>query len=186
MMVLLGACGDPEVAAVADERAHRLAEQGETGELMRIIEDTGDPDRRDACYRTPLMLAAQSGRLATVRELITAGAGLDLGEKGNYTALMLAAGNGHAEVVSVLAKAGAKIDVVEITNGWSALIWAANRGHGETVQRLLALGADTGVRDHKGYTAADWARMQGHPRVAAILAASHRPRPMPPAGARQR
>ena len=82
---------------------------------------------------------------------------------------MLAAGNGHGEVVEVLAAAGANIDEVEITRGWTALIWAANRGHAHTVQVLLGLGADPKIRDDQGRLARDWASMQGHPQVAALL-----------------
>ena len=170
LFLVLAACSEQEPpVAPAESVLHRLAEQGQTHELIRVISETGDPDERDVCYRTPLMFAAQFGRLDTVHELIAAGAQIDLTEKGNYTALMLAAGNGHTEVVRTLAEAGANIDQVEITNGWTALIWAANRGHSGTVQLLLALGADPAIRDQKGHTATDWARMQGHLELEGLL-----------------
>jgi len=115
------------------------------------------------------MLAAQYGHLETVRELLAAGARVDLHEKGYYTALMLAAGNGHVEVVRALAAAGAAVDEVEITRGWTALIWAAKRGHLATVSLLLELGANPALRDDRGLSAADWARVGRHSEVAALL-----------------
>ena len=170
LFLVLVACSEQEPPVEPVESVlHQLAEQGQTHELIQAISETGDPDERDVCYRTPLMFASQFGRLDTVHELIAAGAQIDLTEKGNYTALMLAAGNGHTEVVRTLAEAGANIDQVEITNGWTALIWAANRGHSGTVRLLLALGADRALRDQKGHTAADWARIQGHVELVGLL-----------------
>jgi ankyrin repeat protein len=104
-----------------------------------------------------------------VRELLGAGARVDLHEKGYYSALMLAAGNGHTEVVRLLAAAGASVDDVEITHRWTALIWAAKRGHRDTVELLLELGADREARDDRGWTARDWAMNQGHQATAALL-----------------
>lgn len=148
---------------------HQLAEQGATVPLIEAITASGEVDRRDICYRTPLMFAAQFGRLDTVRELLAAGARVNLHEKGYYTALMLAAGNGHSDVVRLLAEAGADVDEVEITRGWTALIWAAQRGHVDTVAELLALGARSDTRDEQGRTALDWAHLGRHQQIVALL-----------------
>lgn len=153
----------------ADPLLHTLAERGETVPLLQAISDSSDINQRDVCYRTPLMLAAQSGHEEAVRALIASGAHVGLHEKGNYSALMLAAGNGHTRVVGILAAAGAAVDGVELTRGWTPLIWAAKRGHGETVQLLLELGADPAVADRQGRTARDWALRQGHAELAALL-----------------
>lgn len=158
-----------EQAANVDDRLHRLAEQGETRSLIDAIVESGNVDQRDICYRTPLMFAAQFGRLDTVRELVAAGAQVNLHEKGYYTALMLAAGNGHADVVRLLADAGADLDEVEFTRKWTALIWSAKRGHTDTVRLLLQRGARRDLRDDRGRTALDWARMEGHAEVVALF-----------------
>lgn len=169
---LLVACDRPAVDVPASVSLHGLAEQGETQRLLAAISDNAPVDQRDVCYRTPLMLAAQSGHLDTVSRLLAAGARVDLHEKGYYTALMLAAGNGHVDIVRALASAGASLDEVEITRGWTALIWAAKRGHVDTVRVLLELGADRNVRDQQGRSAHDWAIIGEHAAVAALLTAN--------------
>jgi ankyrin repeat protein len=164
----LAGCG-PADSPGSTRDVHTLAERGETAPLLAALATGDSVDRRDACYRTPLMFAAQFGHADTVRDLLAAGARPNLHEKGYYTALMLAAGNGHTEVVRLLAEAGASVDEVEITHRWTALIWASKRGHQETVELLLGLGADRSARDDQGWTARDWALAQGHEAVAALL-----------------
>jgi ankyrin repeat protein len=169
LVLLLAACTQDVAEQPPTESAHGLATKGETQRLLQAISTSRAVDQRDACYRTPLMLAAQYGHLETVTQLLRAGARVNLHEKGYYTALMLAAGNGHTEVVRALAAAGASIDEVEITRGWTALIWAAKRGHLDTARLLLELGADAAVRDQQGRSARDWAEAQRHPEIAALL-----------------
>ena len=169
ILLALAGCDRPGSEAPPGTSLHRLAEQGDTRRLLMAVSAGTGVDQRDVCYRTPLMLAAQYGHLDTGRELLAAGARVDLHEKGYYTALMLAAGNGHVEVVRALAAAGASLDEVEITRGWTALIWAAKRGHLATVSLLLDLGANPALRDDRGLSAADWARVGQHAEVAALL-----------------
>jgi ankyrin repeat protein len=116
------------------------------------------------------MLAAQQGRLDTVRELLEQGAFPNLHEKGHYTALMLAASNDHHRVVRLLSEYGAGVNERERTQGWTALIWAAKRGHRQTVQTLLELGADRSIADNRGRTAATWAHAHKQEAVVAMLA----------------
>lgn len=165
----LFACGDGGPRPGPGASLHDLAQRGATRDLLAAVRTSGNVDERDVCYRTPLMFAAQFGRLDTVGELLASGARVNLHEKGLYSALMLAAGNGHTDVVRVLAEAGATLDDREITRGWTALIWAAQRGHQDTVALLLALGADPASRDEHGRTALDWALLGGHREVAALL-----------------
>jgi len=169
LTVLLLSCEQSSTVDMVSPDVHQLAELGETAPLIDAITASGEVDQRDICYRTPLMFAAQFGRLDTVRELLAAGARVNLHEKGYYTALMLAAGNGHSDVVRLLAEAGADVDEIEITRGWTALIWAAKRGHVDTVAELLALGASRDLRDQQGRSALDWARIQREPAVVALL-----------------
>lgn len=60
-------------------------------------------------YLTPLMRAAQDGRLGAVRYLLSSGVDVNetLDELGGISALMVAAGAGHVEVIKELLRAGA-------------------------------------------------------------------------------
>ena len=73
-LAALGACESGPPAGSDAVSVHVLAQQGDTGSLLAEVVSTGNLDPRDACYRTPLMFAAQFGRLDTVSELIAAGA----------------------------------------------------------------------------------------------------------------
>lgn len=169
LLLVSAGCDQADKAGAASEALHSLAEQGDTQALMQAIISPDQVDKRDVCYRTPLMLAAQYGHRDTVSQLLAAGAQVDLHEKGYYTALMLAAGNGHTEVVADLADAGANVNEVEVSRGWTALIWAAKRGHRDTVALLLQRGADPSRRDDQGRSARDWALSQNHAQIAELL-----------------
>jgi len=168
--LLLAACSGPAPTAPdTDPPLLAAAEQGDLQTLDRLLSRTPTPDVRDQCRWTPLMKAALNGHLDAVQRLLQAGAEVNAIDKGGYSPLMLAASNNHAAVVRTLAVHGARLNQTEPDLGWNALIWAAKLGHGETVAALVELGADTGLRDRSGNSAADWARKNGHESVLALL-----------------
>ncbi len=78
-------------------------------EIMSMILDRGgDINGRGYDGRTPLMAAAEWGRLSVVRFLIKRGAKVNLMDNSRKTALLLAKDKGQEEVVEELKKAGAK------------------------------------------------------------------------------
>jgi ankyrin repeat protein len=56
-----------------------------------------------------------------------------------------------------------------VLNGTTSLMWAACEGHSTVVERLLALGADVGLRNEMGHTAAHWACSTKHASSLALL-----------------
>ncbi|KAJ9445163.1 putative ankyrin repeat protein R911 [Diplonema papillatum] len=60
---------------------------------------------------TALSAASRNGHSEVVKELIAAGAKVDVPGDYGSTALSAASGNGHSEVVKELIAAGAKVDV---------------------------------------------------------------------------
>ncbi len=90
---------------------------------------------------TPLLLAAKDGHVATVNELIRAGADPNRATTNGTTPLMLAAASGKTESVAALLERGAQIDATE-TKGETALMFAAARGRTEVIRALTARGAD--------------------------------------------
>ena len=168
----LTACFESESTEISAEEPLPLisaAEQGDLPGLSRLISNDTPVDVRDACLWTPLMKAALNGHTEAVRQLIAAGADVNLTDKGGYSALMLAASNNHSAVVDVLIDAGADPNLVEQTGGFTALIWAAQLGREAAVSHLLRTPADPSARDFEGRSALDWATLNGHQAVAALL-----------------
>ncbi|KAJ5490400.1 hypothetical protein N7453_011225 [Penicillium expansum] len=106
---------------------------------MLLLTPNVNPDCRNFCNFSPLLLAAQSGHLQVVR-LLTETHSVDLDVKDQLydrTPLFWAAINGYEQVLEHLVEAGAKD--VECAGRWprrTALSYAAEEGN-ETVTKLL-------------------------------------------------
>ena len=123
---------------------------------------------------TQLMRAAREGDEKRVRELVAAGAKLDLVDVRGWSALHHATFNDHAGVAKLLLNGkfeGKGADTNRRTNaGETALIWASFQGREAVVRLLLARGADVTLRDRVG-TALTWARDFDRAAVVALLEA---------------
>jgi ankyrin repeat protein len=87
-----------------------------------------------------------------------------------------AAGQGRVDVVELAMAAGFSVNAsgrldAPVEAEWqTALHAAADRGDVDLARRLLALGADVGLRDrHRGATPADWARDAGRSALVGLL-----------------
>jgi ankyrin repeat protein len=102
-------------------------------------------------------------------------------EIGESCALELAARTGRVDNVARLLDLGANPNEVPPADNWcvslkdkeqglgSALHAAASKGHSEIVSLLLKRGADEGLKDSKGRTALDKAKIVYHEHVVALL-----------------
>jgi ankyrin repeat protein len=115
-----------------------------------------------------LVLAAQSGDMDSVQDLLNAGVNPDAASAWPITALELAAQNGHAEVVRSLLWAGADVNVRAIGR-WTPLMKAAAQGFGEIAKLLVAAGADLNAANKDGDTALILASRNGHARMVHFL-----------------
>jgi ankyrin repeat protein len=104
-----------------------------------------------------------------VRQLLDAGARVDIRTAGGKTALIQAARNGHVDIVRTLLDAGAEVD--ETSDGVTALWWAAATGATDLVTALLLAGADVRVRSPAGATALMIAERRGYHAIVEVLAA---------------
>lgn len=115
--------------------------------------------RADQRGRYPLHLAAESGNVHIVNQLILAGlggAGLGVRDHACRTSLMLAAAGGHIEVVKQLIQnAGASAVGLNWRDsmGRTALHHAVMNGHKEVSRFLLEQGAQLSIMDQYGRTA---------------------------------
>jgi ankyrin repeat protein len=118
---------------------HLAAEKGKHIRLRKYL--TGDVDKLNEVFETPLCLAASNGHLRCVTMLLDAKANVNA-YSGDETPIVAAAENGHLDVVNTLIDARADLSVV--IDGDSVLSRACKRRDGDNhlvVASLLAAGA---------------------------------------------
>lgn len=102
----------------------------------------------------PLVEAAFSGDLETVKLHIAAQTDLNQTDPEGATPLMIATTFGHGEIVQELIQAGAGINQQK-KDGATALHVAAFLGQTSIVEQLLKAGADKSIQNTQGHTAMD-------------------------------
>lgn len=133
----------------ASEAVHWAAERGPVSTL-RLLADAGAnikaPQTRDGS--TPLLLAAQHGRLDAVRLLLARGAEPATANQNNTDALGEAVAGGHEDVVNLLLQAGCDVNRQDDCVSDSALQTAVARKEESIVGLLLEHGADPNAWCH--------------------------------------
>lgn len=111
------------------------------------------PEEGRHVWMTPLSAAVIGLKTDNVKNLVDAGASLDLTSGDGVTALMRAAKLGAIESVRILLAAGANPDLQNPLLGWSALHYAAAYGHKSVYKALLSTGVNPELHDQQGRTA---------------------------------
>ena len=121
--------------------------------VEKLIPLQRDLEARDGADFTPLLNAAEAGRLDLIKWLVAAGANLKATEQTGSGALILAAGSQSFEVVQFLVEQNLDIHQLNDT-GLTVLMEAAGFGRLETVKFLLQSGAGVdGAETKSGETA---------------------------------
>jgi ankyrin repeat protein len=120
-----------------------------------------------------LLIAAQNGKTAEVRSLISQATDVNVRDEYGWTPLLWAAMNGHTEIVRILLVSGANPNTRN-KYGWTPLMWAAGQGYGEIVRSLIASGARLNAQDRNGWTAIMWAWDGKQEETVAILRSATR------------
>ena len=134
-----------------------------------LAQNSLDVEARNAQGESPLMIAALKGQLAQAERLIARRAEVN---KPGWTPLHYAASNAapsSVPMVRLLLEHHAYIDS-ESPNRTTPLMMAAHYGNSAVVKLLLEEGADSSVKNEKGLTAIDFARLAGRKEAADIIA----------------
>jgi Ankyrin repeats (3 copies)/Ankyrin repeat len=138
-------------------------------ETLEPIDRVQKIDRLDERGFSALHRAAMAGEPGRVRELIEAGANVNVRQrKFRGTPLQYAAHKGHGDTVQVLLDHGAAVDARD-ANERTPLIWASMGGHGDVIERLLAAGADANAANSGGWTPLHYAAEHDHTESARLL-----------------
>ena len=157
------------------------------------------PTRRLPDGQTLLMLAARTGRVEAMKQLLRRGVNVNATEPRTGTsAVMWAAVADRGEAVRLLAEAGADLNArstvtayphtpaavvsdalepgvsyvgqtVLPKGGWTPLMYAAREGAAGAIRALAEAGADLNAQDPDGTTALIFAIINGHADAAAAL-----------------
>ena len=112
-----------------------------------------------------LLRAAQSGDLATVRDLVSRGMDPDTADPAGNTLLMMAAREGRSDVVRYLIGRKAKVDAQNGV-GETPIMLASLKGRLDVVKLLQASGA--GI-NHPGWTPLHYCASEGHVEICGFL-----------------
>jgi ankyrin repeat protein len=85
---------------------------------------------------------------------------------------MWAALRGYLKITALLQAHGANMNARD-RQGMTAMMWAASKGQAATVRQFLDAGADPGLENNAGQTAATLAEKNRHKAIVEILE-SHR------------
>jgi len=111
-------------------------------------------DKREANNNTALMVAAREADYDKCRELIAAGASLNLTNKDGNNALWMCCYSEAEDVFDLLLAQGIDINN-QNDNGATALIYAASAGKTNMVKKLLGAGADAALVTMDDFSALD-------------------------------
>ena len=118
---------------------------------------------------TALHEASGRGHLVIVKELLSAGAKVDVINDEGETAIFWAVrSRRNIDVVKELIDAGAKVNI-KSKESKTPLMWASYMGHIDVVKVLIKAGADVNATDRSGFKAVIYASMMGKSDIVKLL-----------------
>ena len=181
MSFWMASCG---VMPMAANCSCTSGEYGNLPAIRALLQSGVDVDEHIGWYghnknNSALWIASQYGDAAVVKELIEAGADVNVraSSKSNISGvivsdvspLFIAAHSGHTPVVIELIKAGADVNVPR-SDGTTPLHMAASKGHEACVVLLIQAGADVNAKAQKpGWTPLSVAIEFKHEKVVKLL-----------------
>jgi ankyrin repeat protein len=161
------------ISASAQNRGklHEPAGQGDLEQVKKMIEKGAKVDKKDIAGQTPLMYAAETGKIDVVTYLIDQGADVNAvsGKMGRGTAIIYAAAANQVETVEYLIENGADINATTPYHNETALIWAVAQGNTEVAKILLEHGADKNIKTKQGQDVLDLAKQLNKKEMIILL-----------------
>lgn len=124
---------------------------------------------KDSRGSTPLILATYYNYLDIAKVLLANNASIEDKDASGNTALMGVCFKGFDAIAEFLiAEGGANVNAVNLS-GATALIYAATFNRQSIIKMLLSKNADKTIKDQRGNSALDHAKMQGLDDLVALL-----------------
>ncbi|XP_076096909.1 uncharacterized protein LOC143067376 isoform X24 [Mytilus galloprovincialis] len=136
--------------------------------VMLLLQHTADVDTRDRLGDTAVHVAVKNSFTNILRLLIKSGADINIRNKNGFAPLHLAVKNKKDEVTKILLQNRADFDVMD-ADGRTPLMYACYEGAITQVKDLITVGADTQIKDTKGFNAEDIANQKGQHACSHLL-----------------
>ncbi|XP_051807841.1 LOW QUALITY PROTEIN: ankyrin repeat domain-containing protein 26 [Acanthochromis polyacanthus] len=136
-----------------------------------LLENHAEPNLVDINGNTALHLAANIPSISTAVLLLQHGAEINTPNKEGFTPLTVAVREDHIEMAEFLLKESADVNFMD-QDRRSPLMIAAGNGQINMVRLLLQFDADITLKDTKGWSADDYAGMNGH-HPCSLLISEH-------------
>jgi len=136
--------------------------------IQALLDHHADPNVRGEYEATPLMLAAQQNKEATVQALLKGGAKVDWKDFQGTDALHFAAEAGSTPIVQMLLDAGAEVNSRDSEQN-TPLMEAVTAGNEPVVTLLIARGADVNAKDSAEDSALTYALRAHSASITALL-----------------
>jgi len=141
-----------------------------TSEELEPVAKVAKPESPTNSRSIPLVLAAESGSIESVKLHIAAGTDLNI-NYGGSNALYEAVLEGRNEIVELLIEAGANVNLKHGIYGDTPLYPAAIKGRKKICELLIAKGADVNAKRDNGRNPLHIAAFWGHTEVVKLLIA---------------
>ncbi|XP_074533397.1 ankyrin repeat domain-containing protein 26 isoform X8 [Halichoeres trimaculatus] len=129
--------------------------------VSTLLENHAEPNLVDINGNTALHLAANIPSISTAVLLLEHEADINAQNKEGFIPLTVAVREDHLEMAEFLLKEGAEVNAVD-RDQRSLLMIAAGNGQINMLRLLLRFNADITLKDTKGWSADDYAGMNGH------------------------
>ncbi|CAJ1056224.1 ankyrin repeat domain-containing protein 26 isoform X10 [Xyrichtys novacula] len=129
--------------------------------LSILLENHAEPNLVDINGNTALHLAANIPSISTAVLLLEHGADINAQNKEGFAPLTVAVREDHIEMAEFILKEDADVNLVD-QDQRSPLMIAAGNGQINMLRLLLRFDADITLKDTKGWSADDYAGMNGH------------------------
>ncbi len=146
LLLLLVGCGEPDRPSIS---LYLAVQRGDIDQLDRHIHWGSDINQADPDGDRPVHVLSERGNIVAVKQLLRAGAEINVRDRAGYTALQRALFSGRTQLASVLVDAGAEFDPSTL------LIDVAQRDvpDRDVISWLVTRGADMGHLSEAGDTA---------------------------------
>ena len=147
---------------------YRAAWSGDIKNVIRLIQDGSDVDRKDEWGWTALHWAVRGHQKEVVEFLVAHGANVNAKGGEDRTPLLLAAVDNQEELVEILVAKGADVNDKDNWN-WTALHSVAGKGNKDMVELLISRGANVNARDGGNMTPLWYAQKEGYTEIVELL-----------------